>query len=260
MVMSEAAARRRGTRSDDLAVKAFAIAFVAVLLGSAPALPHEAIDAETTERFVGRIAALNAVITSRESAEKKAEAFYALGEMVARITELLNRDIVMHGSKLGLASSVLVSELKARGITLSFWPAANRYKSYLDPFKKYVALAPAGERRADALLRILQGRFYDSFVSDPFQLLDLDWAGIVAQIEAAEAFLSRYPNHRHKEEVLFILAVDYVRAFREAPDAESARRYSERSREALTEFQDDYPDSLRAVAAQVLMESLPPAD
>ncbi len=258
MATGEPAAHRRLARRGGRAV--IAIAGFAILLGSAPAAPHEAIDAETTEGFLNRIAALNAVIASGESAEKEAEAFYALGEMVARITELLNRDLVMHGSELGLASTVLVSELKAGGIALSFWPAANRYRSYLEPFEEYVALAPGGAKHADALFRILQGRFYDSFVSDPFRLLELDWAGLVAQIDAAEAFLSRYPDHTDKEEALFILAVDYVRAFREASDAELARRYRERSREALTEFQDTYPDSLRAVAAQVLMESLPPVN
>ena len=91
-------------------------------------------------------------------------------------------DLAAHG-ELGLASSVLVNELKARGIELSYWPEAKRYKNYLAPFEQYVALLPQGPKRADALFRILQGRFYDSFMYDPLQPLDLDWPGLVARIK-----------------------------------------------------------------------------
>ncbi|MFQ5954766.1 MAG: hypothetical protein ACE5JZ_06870 [Kiloniellales bacterium] len=241
-------------------VRALAIALFAVLLGSAPASPHEAIDGQTMDRFLARITALEAAIAARDSVDAEAEAVYALGETLARITELLNRDLAMHGGRAGLVATVLVSELRGRGIDLSFSPAANRYQSHLEPFERYLALAPAGARRADALFRLLQGRFYDSFVSDPLQPLDMDWPGLMAQIEAAESFLARYPEHQHQEEATFILAVGYVRAFRAAPDGATAGLYRRRARAALTAFQDTYPGSLRAAAARALMQGLPTAD
>ncbi len=238
-------------------VRVFAVALVAAFLGSTPAAPHQALDGETMDAFLARVTALNAAVTAGKT---RAETTYQLGETVARIIETLNRDIAMHGGEPGLVSTVLVNELKGRGIDLSFSPAATRYRSYLAPFERYLALAPTGDRRADALFRVLQGRFYDSFVSDPFRWLDLDWPGLISQIEAAQAFVAGYPDHGHKEEALFILAVNLVRAVRAAPAADTARPYRERARAALTAYRDGHPDSLRAVAVRELLRSLPPAD
>ncbi len=238
-------------------VRVFAVALVAAFLGATPASSHQALDSAAMDAFLARVTALNAAVAAGETG---AESTYQLGETVARIIELLNRDFAMHGGESGLVSTVLVNELKSRGIDLSFSPAATRYRSYLAPFERYLALAPAGARRADAWFRLLQGRFYDSFVSDPFRWLDLDWPGLVSQIEAARAFVAGYPEHGHNEEALFILAVDLVRAVRAAPDADTARRYRKRARAALTAYRDGYPDSLRAVAVRELLRSLPAAD
>lgn len=238
-------------------LRVFAVALVAAFLGATPAAPHQALDGEAVEAFLARVTALNAAVAAGET---RAETTYQLGETVARIIDLLNRDRAMHGGESGLISTLLVNELKARGIDLSFSPAATRYRSYLAPFESYLALAPTGERRADALFWVLQGRFYDSFVSDPFRWLDLDWPGLVAQIEAARAFVAGYPDHADKEEALFILAVNLVRAVRAAPDADAARRYREPARAALTAYRDGHPDSLRAVAVRALLQSLPPTD
>lgn len=236
-------------------VPGFAVALAAAILGATPASAHRLLDAAATDRFLERIGALDADVGRGE-----AEATFQLGETVARIVDLLNRDLAVHGGESGLASTVLVNELQRRGIGLSFSPAATRYRSYLRPFERYLALAPTGERRADALFRLLQGRFYDSFVSDPFRWLDLDWPGLISQIEAAQAFVADYPDHGHSEEALFILAVNLVRAVRAAPDAETARPYRQRARAALTAYRDGYPDSLRAVAVRELLRNLPPAD
>lgn len=243
-----------------LAVRALiTIAVIAVSIGVPPASAHEVLDAESAGRFPEKIERLNAVVAKGESAEERAEALYTLGQTVDRITDLLNRDLGSHG-ELGLATTVLVNELKGHGIALSFWPEANRYKSYLAPFERYVALHLEGPRGADALFRVLQGRFYDSFVYDPFQLVGLDWRGIVAQTEDAQDFLALYPDYLNKEEAFFILAVDYARAAREAPDGELARAYRGRARATLKEFHETYPDSLRAAAARALLQSLPAAD
>ncbi len=147
-------------------VRVFAVALVAAFLGSTPAAPHQALDGAAMDAFLARVTALNAAVTAGKT---RAETTYQLGETVARIIDLLNRDRAMHGGESGLVSTVLVNELKGRGIDLSFSPAATRYRSYLQPFERYLALAPTGDRRADAWFRLLRGRFYDSFVSDPFR-------------------------------------------------------------------------------------------
>lgn len=242
-----------------LPLRTASIALLVVLLGLSPAPAHDLIDAAGIDGHLKRIGELNATIARGGSVEQRADALFALGETVDSITGLLYRDLAAHG-ELGLASTLLVNELKARGIELSFWPEANRYKSYLAPFERYVYLLPDGPKRANALFRILQGRFYDSFIYDPLQPVDLDWRGLADRIGGAERFLARYPNDPNREEVEFILAVDYVRAFRKAPDAEAALAYRERARAALAEFRKRYPDSMRAAATVVLMESLGEAE
>ena len=241
------------------ALRAAVTAIIFVLLGVSWAPAHDLIGSAGVEEYLERIDEINAIIAKGDSVEQRADALFALGDTVDRITSFLYGDLTAHG-ELGLASTVLVNELEARGIELSYWPEARRYKSYLAPFEQYVALLSEGPKRADALFRILQGRFYDSFIYDPLQPVDLDWPGLLARIKDAESFLARYPEHGGREEVQFIVAVGYVRVVQQAPDAQAARAYRERARTALAEFQDNYPDSMRAVAAEVLMEGLAAAE
>ena len=241
-------------------VRAVVTVTLTVLLGISRVLAHEGIHTEAAQDFLNRIDVIQTVIASAELADEKADALYDLGETLSQVTQLLNRDLASQGGKPSTYSRELVAALKARGVELSFSQSAKRYESYLGPFEEYLALAPEGSRRSDAMFRLLYGRFYDSFVSDPLELLNLNWADLVDQIEAAETFLSLHSDHPDREEVQFILAIDYARAAREARDKEAARSYRERARAALTEFQDTFPDSLRAIAAQVLIKRLPPAD
>jgi len=241
----------------DVLLRAFLVATISVLLSLSQALGHKLIDAEHAGIYLKRIREQNAAISQGNSPEQRAEAFFALGETVADIVESLNRDLVSHHGELGLASTVILHELKAQGIELTLWQEAMRYKSYVKPFEQYVALLPEGPRRAEALFFILQGRFYDSFINNPLQQVEIDWLGLVAQIEEEEDFLARYPDFKHREEAQFILAVDYVRAARQTLDANLREFYVTRARVLLQEFFITYPDSLRATAAQMLLESLP---
>lgn len=255
--MTTTYARRRIV---NILLNALTVAPVTVLLCFSQALGHEWIDAEHGAQYLKRIRELNAAIEQESSTEQRGEALVALGETVARIVESLNRDLQSHNGQLGLASTVIVNELKAEGIKLTLWPEAMRYKSYVTPFEQYVALLPEGPRRAEALFRILQGRFYDSFIYDPLQQVYLGWYDLVAQIEEEEAFLARYPGIPYREEVLFILSVDCVRAAHQALDADSKRIYAARARVLLQELFTTYPDSLRASAARMLLQYLPPVE
>ena len=221
-----------------------------------PGLAHEPLDAATAQSLLSRIDDLNATLAAGAPPAQEAEALYALGQTVRRIVENLNGDLVTHG-ELGLVSSVLPNELERRGIALRFSESANRYRRHLEPFARAAALAPDGANHADALFRVLKGGFYDSFTTNPFQLVELDWPGLVAQIEDAEALLARYPKHAEHEEILFILGVDCARAARLAPDAGTGARYAARARAVLTDFREVYPQSLRAITARTLLKRLP---
>ena len=229
------------------------------LAGSPTRAPaHVMLDAEGSARLVERVSGLNAVLEASESLEKRSAALYDLGETLVGVTELLNRDLAIHGGQLGLMSQVLLVELESRGIAFAFYDAAKRYRNYLAPFEEYLAIAPEGPRVSGAMFRVLYGRFYDSFIYDPMRPLQLDWRGVLDQIELAQNFVSRYPDHGDREEVQFILAVEYARAARAAPDTDARKVFFERARVALRTFADDFPESLRAAAARVLLENLAP--
>lgn len=243
-----------------LALCVLAAVLLTALLRISWVSAHDLLDAEEAERYLQRIDELNATIIKGDSVVKKAEALFVLGETVAHITTSLNRDLVSHNGELGLVSTVLVNELRGRGVDLSWWPEASRYRSYVQPFEQYIALLPHGPKRAEALFRILQGRFYDSFVSDPLQPVAVPWSALVTEIEHAKALLAHHPTYHNREEVLFILAVDYVRASWQAPDAALRQAYVTQARAALQAFHATYPNSLRTAATRMLLERLPAAE
>ena len=241
-------------------VRTLAAAICAFLIGISSGAAHKGVHPEADQDFLNQVDELMRVIASADPAGESADALYDLGKTLTQVTELLNRDLASQGGNPSDQSSVLIEDLKTRGIELQFSEAAKRYESYLRPFKEYLALSPDGSRRADAMFRVLYGGFYDSFGNDPMELLDMDWTGLMDQIEMAESFLSLYPDHGDREEAQFILAVDYARAAREASGEETTQSFRERAHAALTAFRETYPDSLRALAAQVLINRLAQAD
>ena len=63
-----------------------------------------------------------------------------------------------------------------------------------------LALAPEGERAADARFRLIAGPFYDSFALDPLRPLDPDWQRLSGDIAAAEAFLHQHHDQAPREQ------------------------------------------------------------
>ena len=246
---------RRAAILGSEAVRTLAAILVAAVLTLSGAGAHDAIEPEAAEALLDRVAALGAAARDDRPPRERGAALYALGVAVARIRDELNRALAAHGGKLGLVSSLLERELRARGIALELSPATKRYKSYLEPFVNYLVLSPVGPEHADAQFRVLSGRFYDSFVSDPFRPLDLDLSAVVAQMIRAEALLRRYPDHPERQEVLFILAVDRMRAAKAVADAASAEHYLGRARAALDELERSDPNDMRALAVRMLLES-----
>ncbi len=238
------------------ALRALAAAAL-VALARPPGHAHEPAEAANVEALPSRVSALRAAADAARPAATRAAALFALGEELERAVASLNRELAAHGGRLGLAASALVKELAARGFELSPWPEANRYRRILGPFQDYLRLTPAGPREADARFRIIRGRFYDSFVYDPLKSAALDWRRLVAQVAAAEAFLARLPDHPGREEIAFILAVDYLRAAHHAGDRDTVRAYAEKAAKALGRFPERYPESHRRAAAAALSARLP---
>jgi len=236
-----------------------AVIAATVIVRSPPVAAHEPLDLKSASDLLLKVGALQARSRSGERTGRAVAAF-ELGETIQIIVAELNRDLAAHGGQLGLSSKMLVEQLGRRNIHLSLWPEATRFRSYVAPYESCLDLDPEGTRRADALLRVLQGRFYDSFRYDPLQTDSIDWPALAKQIEMGETLLTAAPDHREHEEATFIVAVNYLRATRLAPTPELVSRYADRARQALEDFARAYPDSMRATAAQVLVRAVPPPD
>lgn len=232
-------------------------ALAALALCAVSAAPaHEILDLEDARESLAELAAQRAALSDTLPDDERASRWLALGETVEEVVTALNRRLAQHQGELGLTGELLVSGLRAQGIELGRTPTG-RYRSYLVPFDRYLELAPAGPRHADALLYLLRGRFRDSFGYDPLQPFRRDWAALQEQMRAGERFLAAHPRHPGRTEVRFIVAVSYARAAHEAPDPGTARRYAGRARTALSDFARTHPGDLRGAAAEALLARLP---
>lgn len=226
---------------------------LAALLGSLGAHAHDPISAEAAERYLRqerqwREATVFAPIARR------AEAHYRLGVMLDEVRDALDAELAAHGKVQGLPAKFLLQELASRGTTLARAQAGQRYLSGGDHFARALELAPRAPFAADAGLRLLRARYYDSYEQDP-----LDWRiderALSAQIRLAGDLLARSPGDAAREEIEFIAAILYTRAARLPQGAD---RYAPLARAATEAFAARYPASLRAAAMPVLRAALPP--
>lgn len=228
------------------------IVLLSALLLPLPALPHDLITAKTAEERLQNAAKWRALLTSPIPPAQRAEAHYSIGVMLEEVRELLNLDIAAHGKVQGLPSNYLVAELARLGVPLAYAESNRRFVSNRSHFEQALKLAPKATFAADAGLRLLQGAFYDSFDQDPLEW-NLDRRALLAEIELAEGWLARFPDHPAREDIEFIAAILYTRAARSLND----RGYTTKARAATAAFAARYPDSLRASAMAVLREALP---
>lgn len=219
---------------------------------------HDLITAEAAEHYLARANAYQGMlVTSREAPARRAEASYALGRMLDEIRDLLNRDLAEHGRLQGLPTEYLVKSLQSRGIALQVDAQLGRFPANLRYYRDALTAAPNGQYAADAMFRLLQGYFYDSFTDDPLRPRQQGWRQLQEQIQLGERLLHGYAQHPEREETAFIVAVHYVQAARGGPDAATRSGYASRARRAAADFRERYPDSLRVAAIDVLIESLP---
>jgi hypothetical protein len=232
-------------------------ALVACLAASLPldATAHDLITAESAQTYLAAVAESQKTIASKEPAAKRALAHLDLGKTLDEIRELLNRDLAAHGKVRGLPSNYLVAELQRLGVPLAWSEKRRRFGANTQYFEQAFGLAPRGPRAADAGLRLLQGRFYDGFDSDPLAA-DESWPRLEAQLALAQDLAARDLEPGAREEVEFIGAILRARASLRAPDAASRRSHGRKAKEAIAAFEARYPDSLRTAVMPVLRETL----
>lgn len=230
-------------------------AVAAALLAAAAANAHDLITAESAERYLQQASKWQALGAPSAPAAERAEAQYRIGAMLDEIRELLNRDLAAHGKVQGLPSNYLVAELQRQGAPLAWSEKRRQFSANTQYFERALGLAPRGPRAADAGLRLLQGRFYDSFESDPLAA-DEPWPRLAEQIALAEDLAARELHGEAREEVEFIGAILQARASLRAPDAASRRSHGRKAREAIAAFEARHPDSLRSAVMPILREAL----
>lgn len=230
---------------------------VACLVASLPldATAHDLITAESAQTYLAAVAASQETIASKAPAAKRALAHLDLGKTLDEIRELLNRDLAAHGKVQGLPSHYLVAELQRLGVPLAWSEKRRRFGSNTNYFEQALGLAPRGPHATDAGLRLLLGRFYDSFESDPLAA-DESWPRLAEQIALAEGLAARELQREAREEVEFIGAILHARASLRAPDAGSRRSHATKARQAAAAFEARYPDSLRSALMPILREAL----
>ena len=230
---------------------------VACLVASLPldATAHDLITAASAQTYLAAVAEAQKTIASQEPAARRALAQLDLGKTLDEIRELLNRDLAAHGKVQGLPSNYLVAELRRQGVPLAWSEKRRRFGADTRHFEQALALAPRGPHANDAGLRLLLGRFYDSFESDPLAAEE-SWPRLAEQIALVQDLAARDLPSDAREEVEFIGAILHARASLRAPDAGARRSHGRRAREAIVAFEARYPDSLRNALMPILREAL----
>jgi len=230
---------------------------VACLVASLPldATAHDLITAASAQTYLAAVAEAQRTIASQEPAARRALAQLDLGKTLDEVRELLNRDLAAHGKVQGLPSNYLVAELQRQGVPLAWSEKRRRYGANTQYFERSLALASRGPHATDAGRRLLLGRFYDSFESDPLAA-DEAWPQLATQIALAEGLAARDLPGDAREEVEFIGAILHARASLRAPDAGARRSHGTRARQAIAAFEAQYPDSLRRALMPLLRETL----
>lgn len=219
------------------------------------ATAHDLITAASAQTYLAAVAESQKTLASREPAATRALAHLVLGKTLDDIRELLNRDLAAHGKVQGLPSNYLLAELQRQGVPLAWSEKRRRYSANTQYFERSLALAPRGPHATDAGLRLLLGRFYDSFESDPLAA-DESWPRLTGQIALAQDLAARELQSDAREDVEFIGAILHARANLRAPDAGSRRSHGARARQAIAAFEARYPDSLRRALMPILRAAL----
>ncbi len=237
----------------DRVIRFFIVSVLAGLCLRAGA--HEAVTGESVQRYLSHVAELQEALASAQDNAARAQASVRLGQTLDEIGELFNSDIEAHGKVQGLASSVLMSELAARGAPLAYSQSDNRFLANLRYYRQALQWVATGPVAAQASFELLRKQFYEAVGADPLRPVWRPPAQLAAQIRLGEALLRDFAQSAQREEVTFILAIHYMQSARLAGQTAARAGYLAKARALVAQFASAYPDSLRTPTLKTLLVS-----
>ena len=222
-------------------------------LGARTLVAHDMIDIERANGLVS--AADEALAKTAAGPGPEGIARFALGMVLVEATNLLNRDLAAHSSRLTVNAELLLNALVQRHLAPRLDDAIGRYRLPRTPLEEAIRLSPEAPYSLRARFELLKAGFYESFVLDPFQLVGIGLDDLDHQIAEAKALALAIASGDDAEEAAFIHAIDLARASQLAPPKERGA-YSGKARTALGAFSEAYPQSIRAATAGVIIKRL----
>lgn len=234
----------------------------AVILGLVSALwPHGAFghdllnDPDKLAAQLREVGRLQDQIAAAGVDDGSAQAHLQLGLILVELVDMLGADRAAHDGAHGLAATILVDDLAARGFTLEYAPMTRRYRTIVAPFARAVALAPDGAAGAEAQYHLTTAWFYEQ---PPMFSPPVDAAALRTLLDnagEAAAFVDDHPTFEpveRRQEMTFIAATLSYRAYK----ATSESRYVEPARALLERYLQFYPTSLRIGAVRLMLDDL----
>ena len=235
-------------------MRSLAALFFLLWMSTAPA--HESVTADAVKTWLARAEALQKKLASNPAREPAAQASLELGILLDDISELFNSDIESHGRVQGLASTVLMGELTARGLALAFSDRTHRFATQTRYYQDALEWTPTGPGAAEAAFRLVKAHFYESFDADPLQSAGQTPARLAEQMRLAETWRHRVSGAERQQEMLFILAIHTMQAAGVARAGRERAGLEQKAGGLVEEFLKNYPDSLRATTLTALRERM----
>jgi hypothetical protein len=217
---------------------------------------HETIDLDKANELVA--AADSAADRKGKASDQgaKGRSLYSLGAILVEATDLLNRDLAAHSGQLTLNGQLLLKGFAQLNLAPRFDEALKRYLLPRQQLQEAIRLAPAASYAPRARFALLKSSFYESFAFDPFKPLHANISALQQESSEAEALVPLLDDADEREEAAFIHAIDLAREVKLAGDANIASPIEAKARAALKAFAQDYPDSMRAASASVILQGL----
>jgi hypothetical protein len=220
------------------------------------AAAHEIIDLDRANELVAAAdSAAERVVKASDQGTKGATLF-SLGTVLVDATDLLNRDMAAHSGQLTLNGEILLKALSQRHLVPQLDEALHRYLLPRQQLQEAISLGPAASYAPRARFALLKASFNESFAFDPFKPLRTDISAFEKESSEAETLTGLLADPDEKEEAAFIHAIDLAREVRLAANAEISSTIGPRARAALKSFAENYPDSMRAASATVILQGL----
>lgn len=223
---------------------------------TAGAAAHEIIDSDRANDLVAATDKAAERITKASDAGTRGEMLFSLGTVLTEATDLLNRDMAAHSGQLTLNGEILLKTLSQRNLAPHLDEALHRYLLPRQQLEEAIRLAPVASYAPRARFALLKASFYESFAFDPFKPLRAEISAFEKESSEAEALAGMLTDPDEKEEAAFIHAIDLAREVKLAGKAEILSTIGSKARAALKAFAENYPESMRAASATVILQGL----